>query len=323
MSRVTQHLLFPRDQLIQASKDHANTIHEANSDGVKAYAKIAAQDWTYYITKLEVNIGRPSDGVGSAGNDDEVQIDLGPSKTISRQHAQIYFDPKDEQWLFKVTGRNGAKVDIDTMKSGTMRALRSGEVVEIGGIEMMFVLPAEISDLHIHETFLQRARIAPSAVRHTETSHTAGVSAAAAAQTDDTASRPSRSTANAGRQQAIAPAPPDYRRPGTPPSAARRRTTMVQARSPYPASSMNPFGAAMEIDLSKDDNQHIKPQYSYAQMITQAIMQTDDEKLNLNGIYNFIIDNYAYYRHQEAAGWQVCPTPQLVSWRHAQISCRC
>jgi hypothetical protein len=307
VSRVTQLLVFPRDQLIQASKDHANTIHEANSDGVKAYAKIAAQDWTYYITKLEVNIGRPSDVAGSTAKDDEVQIDLGPSKTISRQHAAIYFDPKDEQWLFKVRGRNGAKVDLDTMKSGTVRVLRSGEVIEIAGIEMMFVLPAEISDLNIHESFLRRAGVSPSDVRRAEISDPMGGSAPAAASADETVSRPGRSASNAGRQQAIAPAPPDYRRPGTPPSAARRRTTMVQARSPFPTSSLNPFGGSIEIDLSKDENQHIKPQYSYAQMITQAIMQTDDEKLNLNGIYNFIIDNYAYYRHQEAAGWQVCP----------------
>lgn len=61
----------------------------------------------------------------------------------------------------------------------------------------------------------------------------------------------------------------------------------------------------MEIDLSRDENKHIKPQFSYAQMITQAIMNTQEEKLNLNGIYNFIMDSYAYYRHQELYGWQV------------------
>jgi hypothetical protein len=61
-----------------------------------------------------------------------------------------------------------------------------------------------------------------------------------------------------------------------------------------------------DVDLSLDSNKHIKPQYSYAQMITQAIINTDEEKLNLNGIYNFIMDNYSYYRHQPAPGWQVC-----------------
>jgi hypothetical protein len=59
------------------------------------------------------------------------------------------------------------------------------------------------------------------------------------------------------------------------------------------------------VDLSQDENQHIKPQYSYAQMITQAILNAPDGKLNLNGIYNYIMNTYAYYRHQQAAGWQV------------------
>lgn len=62
----------------------------------------------------------------------------------------------------------------------------------------------------------------------------------------------------------------------------------------------------VDIDLSLDENRHIKPQYSYAQMITQAILNTEDEKLNLNGIYNFIMDRYSYYRYQTASGWQVC-----------------
>jgi forkhead protein FKH len=303
---VTQHLRFPRDQPIQASKDFANSIHEANSDGVKAYAKIAAYDWTYYVTKLVVNIGRGSDVVGGAApaKDDEVQIDLGPSKTISRQHAVIYFNTETEQWMFKVKGRNGAKVDVDPMKAGTVRTLQSGEVLEIGGIEMMFVLPAEIADLAIHETFLERAGVPAASVRRPETSLRGGDAAAAVTtpkQEDD--SRLNRTTATTGRQQAIAPAPPDYRRPGTPPSTARRRTAF-QA-SPYPMSEMNSFGSSLEIDLSKDENKNIKPQYSYAQLISQAIMQAEEERLNLSGIYNFIIDHYAYYRHMDPGGWQV------------------
>lgn len=58
-------------------------------------------------------------------------------------------------------------------------------------------------------------------------------------------------------------------------------------------------------DLSKDENKHIKPQYSYAQMITQAIMSAPEGKLTLNGIYTYIMDQYAYYRHQYPSGWQV------------------
>ncbi|SPO02698.1 related to forkhead protein [Cephalotrichum gorgonifer] len=301
VSRVVHHLTSPKDQLIQASKDHANSIHEANKDGVKAYAKIAAQDWTYYVTKLEVNIGRASD---PPSDEDSVHIDLGPSKTISRLHAIIYFNTKEEQWFFQVKGRNGAKIDLVPMKAGVSHALKSGEVIEVAGVEMMFVLPTEISHLHIHPTFLQRAGILASDIPSTALS-------SANQGSDDlppvpTDARPSRSGAGlqGQQQQPIAPAPANYRRPGTPPSATRRRTTLMQMTSPHPPGSATPFGVPLEIDLSVDENRHIKPQFSYAQMITQAILRTEDGKLNLNGIYTYIMDTYAYYRHQGPYGWQ-------------------
>lgn len=63
---------------------------------------------------------------------------------------------------------------------------------------------------------------------------------------------------------------------------------------------------ADDVDLSLDSNQHIKPSYSYAQMISQAILDTEEEKLNLSGIYTFIQEKFAYYRYQAGGGWQVC-----------------
>ncbi|KAF4975123.1 hypothetical protein FZEAL_8071 [Fusarium zealandicum] len=273
VSQITQHL---RNQPVQASKDHANSIHEANGDGVKAYAKVAAQDWTFYITKLIVNIGRaPETSHASqsspAGDDDDdqVHIDLGPSKMVSREHATIAFDSKDERWFLHVKGRNGAKVDSQPVKAGQAHPLTSGEVIEIGNVETMFVLPSEIIPLTVHPIFLQRAGLS----------------------VDTPQSRSSR------RQPLIAPAPPEYKRPGTPPSA------QSQMKSPATSTPAIMIGAN-GVDLSQDENQHIKPQYSYAQMITQAILNAPDGKLNLNGIYTYIMNTYAYYRHQQAAGWQ-------------------
>ncbi|KAK8149131.1 transcription factor [Beauveria asiatica] len=268
VSQVTQQL---KSQAVQASKDHANAIHEANGDGVKAYAKVAAQDWTFYITKLAVNIGRaPEVAQGAeqeAEDQDHVHIDLGPSKMVSRAHAAIVFDSKDEKWLLQVKGRNGARIDGQSLKPRVSHPLTSGEVIEIGNVEMMFVLPSEISPLHVHPSFLQRCGLA-----------------------DDIPS--------SRRPPAIAPAPVNYKRPGTPPSTRR-----IDIKSPAVSTPAVIIGAS-GVDLSLDDNQHIKPQYSYAQMITQAILNAPDEKLNLNGIYTYIMDTYSYYRNQQAAGWQ-------------------
>ncbi|RXG45211.1 hypothetical protein VDGE_06619 [Verticillium dahliae] len=280
LSQVVQHLAYPKEGPIQASKDHANVIHEANQDGVKAYAKIAAQDWTFYVTKLNVNIGRAADPAASGTqqqedpeSDDFVHIDLGPSKLVSRRHARIFFNSEDESWFLEVIGRNGVKANNSPLKQ-------------------------EISTLHIHPIYLKRLGIPKQDV-------TSPIPPPSAAGPSD--EPPSSQPASSGRsqpfRQPIAPAPPDYKRPGTPPSA-RSKVLSAQHKSPGYSSSGTLLLSANDVDLSQDDNRHIKPQFSYAQMITQAIINTPDGKLNLNGIYNFITANYAYYRHQPAAGWQ-------------------
>ena len=306
VARVSQHLLSPGDQVVQASKDHANSIHESNKDGVKAYAKIAAQDWTYYITSLRVNIGRlpdpPPPEQDAENDEDYVHIDLGPSKLISRQHALIYFHNKEEKWFLLVKGRNALKVDGTPWKSGQTGPLQSGEVIEVGGVEMMFVLPIDLSPLHIQDQYLQRAGIAKP---EPDSSAPPARHPLPSGESIDS-SPPAKSVrGQPSSRKALAPAPPDYKRPGTPPSARSRTTIAAQAKSPNldrPGPMlMNPG----DVDLSLDSNKHIKPQYSYAQMITQAIIHTDEEKLNLNGIYNFIMNNYSYYKYQPASGWQV------------------
>lgn len=277
MSRITQHLRASGEP-VQASKDHANAIHEANPDGVKAYAKIQAQDWTFYVTKLVVNIGRsPEVAFDDTDDENHIHIDLGPAKIVSRNHAVIRFDTKEAQWYLRVTGRNGVKVDGTFVKSTEEpHCLSSGEVLEIGGVEMMFVLPTDIAPLNVDAGILERC----------------GLSAEALSLY--TQRRQARATAASQEQN----------RPGTPPSATRQGTSAL-SRTPGLSTPAPVMVGADGVDLSQDENQHIKPQFSYAQMITQAIINNPDGKLNLSGIYDYIMTAYSYYRHQQPSGWQV------------------
>jgi hypothetical protein len=60
------------------------------------------------------------------------------------------------------------------------------------------------------------------------------------------------------------------------------------------------------LDLSLDENQHVKPSYTYLQLISQAIMESPDEQVTLTDIYNYCMKTYAFFRRAEhRKGWQV------------------
>lgn len=310
----------------QASHDHANSLQDPSGGDISAYAKIAAQEWTYFVKHLVVNIGRTTEvttgqPIPNDPNDKEfVHIDLGPNKVFSRQTAMIYFDADADtgsdhgSWFLKVKGRNGLKVNGELLKrEDPPYLLASGEVIEVGGIEMMFVLPGNLGPLNIHEMYTSRIGHGPPQLS-TKPQRSSPIPSAHSlplpvpeAMVLKSGSRGGAGAAPAGPgfHQPIAPAPLDYRRPGTPPSAVRGRPSTSHRSPAYSSSGTMMINANNDLDLSLDENKHIKPQYSYAQMITQAIISTEDHKLNLNGIYRYIMDNFAYYRHAQAGGWQV------------------
>jgi forkhead protein FKH len=103
------------------------------------------------------------------------------------------------------------------------------------------------------------------------------------------------------------------------PSPTKRTTTMplLSASATYPGGvrivqgprrGSSPNGSEYapqgEIDLSLDSSKEIKPQYSYALMIAQAILSVPEQKMQLSKIYEFIMSRYAFYRHAKS-GWQV------------------
>lgn len=307
VDKVADHLDAPSNQLVQASKDHSNA-RLSGEDGINAYGKIVGHGWTFYVKKTTINVGRSSDPpqpVDPDNLEDFIHIDLGPSKMISRRHAMVFFSEQYEggKWILKVRGRNGVRLNMAPVPLDGIRPLGSGDVLEIGGIEMMIVLP-EQEPLRIHQSYLRRAGLSDKDIP-------APADDARANHPSSMAGRPSSSQSShqakqaRNQQQAIAPAPPNYKRPGTPPSV-RNKTQSVTGPSPTRGGTAGSMMLSTnDMDLSLDEHKGIKPQYSYAQMITQAIMSTAEEKLNLNGIYTYIMSNYAYYRHQQPSGWQV------------------
>jgi pSer/pThr/pTyr-binding forkhead associated (FHA) protein len=288
---------------------------------VSAYAKIAGRDWTYFVVDQAVNIGRPPDNnkdgnmlsasasspIADMKEMLPVHIDLGPSKIVSRHHASIFYDadyPDGGGWHVRVNGRNGVKVNTNLLKRGGTQQLKSGDILEIAGTQMMFVTPGD--KVMVDPYFVERAKVLATGEEFNPVQH----SQPEAAQRLNYTSGSLYPTTNS-RQQ-LAPAPPDFKRAVTPPTSSKDGKLGVFDSKP-PASPMYNRGMLMEstqeIDYSRDAAKDLKPPFSYATMIAQAIFSSDEEKLTLNNIYGWIQDKYAFYRHSNS-GWQVrgsCP----------------
>ncbi|KAJ5467722.1 Winged helix-turn-helix transcription repressor DNA-binding [Penicillium sp. IBT 31633x] len=305
---VISYLNTPRDEL-RVSRDHSNVKTE-NTQSIQAYAKIAGRNWTYYVKTLHVNIGREPDREQRAVEQSspvtiaaralpEVHVDLGPSKFVSRLHAEIFYDGEETPaWHIRVNGRNGVRLNNTIVKRGTDAILSCGDIIEVANAQMMFVTPGD--EANIHPSFVERAqRIAsgqepdPAAVSWDASHH----SHPQPSQNSE-AARPSSSGG-----PSLAPAPQFLKRQVTPPPRSPDTTGQRTAKqSPLYNRGMM-LESTEEIDYSKDSAKDLKPPYSYATLIAQAIFSSEEEKLTLNSIYNWIMEKYAFYRHSQS-GWQ-------------------
>ncbi|KAK5960100.1 forkhead family transcription factor FKH2 PWA37_002592 [Arxiozyma heterogenica] len=140
------------------SKHYSNDRNMATE--VQAYAKISGKDWTYYVKNLEISIGRDTESKFDVLPDlnsnlthdpNKVDIDLGPAKVVSRKHAIIKYNIQQGYWELHVIGRNGAKVNFRRIPHSVSKSsppttipLQSGTILDIGGTQMIFILPDQI-----------------------------------------------------------------------------------------------------------------------------------------------------------------------------------
>ncbi|KAJ5774017.1 Winged helix-turn-helix transcription repressor DNA-binding [Penicillium paradoxum] len=304
---VISYLNTPRDEL-RVSRDHSNVKTE-NTQSIQAYAKIAGRNWTYYVKTLHVNIGREPDREQRAVEQSspvtiaaralpQVHVDLGPSKFVSRLHAEIFYDGEETPaWHIRVNGRNGVRLNNAIVKRGTDAILSCGDIIEVANAQMMFVTPGD--EANIQPCFIERAqRIASGQEVDPSAPWDASHHSHPQPSQNSEVVPPSSSGG-----PSLAPAPQFLKRQVTPPprspDTAGQRTAK---QSPLYNRGMM-MESTEEIDYSKDSAKDLKPPYSYATLIAQAIFSSEEEKLTLNSIYNWIMDKYAFYRHSQS-GWQ-------------------
>lgn len=313
VDEVIRHLRIANYK-VNAVDDYNNSIVEPTA---RAFAKVAGQNWTYYVTETSVVIGRPNkpkreSGVGVDGehptSDSEyrIDIDLGPDMQVSRFHAKIEFDSDAGEWMLIVNGRNGAVLDERRLERGQRAWLRSGMVINVLGTQMMFLLPEVAPEVHPE---IKKMLLTDEDPNYEEDM---GEEKAPRSQTRGPRGRQSNigaagrgqpASTSHGSQQTIA-ATSSQQIPGTP---VNRNKELTQPKSSAKQSPAYGRGLIMEgaeeIDYSAESARDIKPPLSYAAMIGQAILASPEENATLAKIYDFIKEKYAFYRFN-GGGWQ-------------------
>ena len=115
------------------ANDPENAPFDApQTDKISAYYSLVFPKFTYYLQTLSVTIGRRCIPASTASTSDQAQVDvdLGPLKSVSRLHARIEYEDEEERFVLVVLGRNGAWVDGVWSGSGTRAPL--GERCVVG-----------------------------------------------------------------------------------------------------------------------------------------------------------------------------------------------
>lgn len=91
----------------------ADSFEGQEPDKISAYYSLVFPNFTYYLQTLTVTIGRRCipNSTASSSEQAQVDVDLGPLKSVSRLHAKIEYEEEEERFVLAVLGRNGAWVD--------------------------------------------------------------------------------------------------------------------------------------------------------------------------------------------------------------------
>ncbi|KAJ3032480.1 transcription factor [Rhizophlyctis rosea] len=247
---------------------------------VHAYAKLEGPEFTYFLRKLQVMIGRKVQPT------DAVDVHLGNFKSISRQHARIQFNFMTGKFELAIYGKNGAWVDDRHVPCNARPvSLDHGTKIRIGEVELFFILPrmenTPVIPLQMQEH--KMARAAPAV---------------------DSDEQP------ASKKQRRAPRPSDLDPASFQAMPARLAMYGMQVspngnlESAKPRKKPGARGSITGQPLPNGDIP-VRPPLSYAALIAEAINSTPEGRITLKDMYGYISNKYPFYG-MDSPGWQNC-----------------
>lgn len=99
-----------------------------DSGPVQAYAKLEGDQACYYIRTFQVTLGRTVTRMNT------VDIPLGKVKSVSRQHARLFYNFATQRFEMMVLGKNGAFVNEQFIEKGVTVPLENRWVVLLHGM---------------------------------------------------------------------------------------------------------------------------------------------------------------------------------------------
>ncbi|CAG8444210.1 7510_t:CDS:2 [Funneliformis caledonium] len=246
-------------------------------DTVQAFAKLEGDNFCYYIKTLQVILGRKASG------SDQVDIHLGSTKAISRQHARLYYNFQEQRFELEIFGKNGAYINEQFCERGFKVPLENRTDNEDGTSTA-----TEHDTYHMtSNTTYQEATTKESLVECGQ-SYSNGYSTTASQES-------SYGYANINSKVNLLDS-------GIGSSNSSQRSGSSSSSTQGDASEQqSPVGE--KIDISKYQSRQIKPPFSYASLIAQAIQSAPSKRMTLNAIYNWITTQYPYYKIAQN-GWQ-------------------
>ncbi|XP_014677185.1 PREDICTED: forkhead box protein K2-like isoform X2 [Priapulus caudatus] len=257
----------------------------------QAIARLEGREFEYMVRQNRISIGRNS----SQG---KVDVNMGHSSFISRKHIEVFFESPN--FYMKCLGKNGVFVDgVFQRKHAPPIQLPKTCMIRFPSTNIKLTFQSLIDESNPPAQEISKVLSLPK--RPPVTPLKINIP-----EPDNTGRFASPFPSPTGTLSAVNSCPTSPRGGIIGLPRQRNIANDLQMAAEYMGAAVT----AVTTDDSKESlasteaaREEMKPPFSYAQLIVQAISSAHDKQLTLSGIYAYITKNYPYYRTADK-GWQ-------------------